>query len=287
MRKVAVLVALVAVLAVMTVFYAGRVLTQPAARSVGAPPPALGARSLSIPVGTSYVAGWFAQSASPGKGAILLLHSIRADRRQMLERAKFLRAAGYSVLLIDLQAHGESPGERITMGLREAEGVNAALDFLRQALPGEKIGVIGASLGAVSLVLAKAKPAPDAVVVEAMFPTIRDAVVDRLAMRFGDAGGHVAPLLLWQLPLLLGISEEQLRPIDDLPSLGAPVFILSGAQDLHTTAAETRRLFDAAKEPKALWLIEGATHMDLHAYAPREYQTRVLAFFGRHLAGSN
>src|SRR5256885_8812287 len=34
------------------------------------------------------------------------------------------------------------------------------------------------------------------------------------------------------------------------------------SSDLHTTPAETRELFDAAREPKALWMVEGAAHVD-------------------------
>jgi alpha/beta superfamily hydrolase len=54
----------------------------------------------------------------------------------MVDRALFLRDAGYSVLLIDFQATGESPGDVITFGWRERLDVLAAVDFLRRALPG-------------------------------------------------------------------------------------------------------------------------------------------------------
>ena len=40
-----------------------------------------------------------------------------------------------------------------------------------------------------------------------------------------------------------------------------------------------RAMFAAAREPKELWLIDGAQHQDLHAYAGEEYETRVLRFF--------
>jgi len=42
------------------------------------------------------------------------------------------------------------------------------------------VGVIGVSLGAASLVLAKPDPAPSAVVLESMYPTIEEAVSNRL-----------------------------------------------------------------------------------------------------------
>ena len=57
-----------------------------------------------------------------------------------------------------------------------------------------------------------------------------------------------------------------------------PVFILSGTRDEHTTADETRALFAQAPEPKRLWLVPGAAHVDLHRFASREYERRVLGF---------
>lgn len=156
------------------------------------------------------------------------------------------------MLLIDLPAHGESMGERITFGAREGAGVTAALAFLRRELPGERIGVIGVSLGAAALVLAQPRPAPDAVVLESMYPTIAEAVANRLAMRLGPLGRPLAPLLLWQLPLRLGIGPAQLRPVDGMARLGAPVLVASGREDLHTPWPETARIYASAGQPEAL-----------------------------------
>jgi fermentation-respiration switch protein FrsA (DUF1100 family) len=201
----------------------------------------------------------------------------------MLRRARFLNRAGYATLLIDLPAHGESSGDRVTFGAREAAGVVAALDYMRRELPSERIGVIGVSLGAASTVLAHPKPAPDAVILESMYPTIDEALANRLMMRFGPIGASLAPLLLWQLPFRTGLSAQDLRPIQHLPSLGAPVLIISGAEDKHTTWTETQRIFDAASEPKELWQVTGAAHVDLHAFLPEAYERRVLDFLARHL----
>lgn len=114
----------------------------------------------------------------------------------MLSRMRLLNAAGYSVLAIDLAAPGESAAARITFGANESRGVAAAVTYLRQACPGERIGIVGVSLGAASFVLARPRPVVDAVVLESMYPTIEDAIANRLAIRLGPVGRHLAPLLL-------------------------------------------------------------------------------------------
>lgn len=266
------------------VFGAGEFLSRPQFHAPGSPPADLFATTVMIPHGKGYVAGWVARGA--GSGAVLLLHGVRADRRAMQERALFLNRLGYTVLLIDLPAHGESAGERITFGAREAGGVRAALHYLQRNLPGEKIGVIGVSLGAAALVLSEPGAQLSAVVLESMYPTIGEAVENRLAMRLGPPGAWLAPLLLHQLPLRTGVQVAQLRPVDAITRLQAPLLIVGGEHDLHTTPAQTRKLFDAAPGPKQLWIVPEAAHVDFHAVARADYEARIGQFLARHLRGS-
>lgn len=286
-RTTLILALAAAVAAALAVWGAGEVLSRAHPSDVGAPPPDLAARPMeTLTAAGDLVSGWMVPG-QPGMGAVLLLHGVRADRRQMLERARFLHRLGYAVLLVDLPAHGASAGQRITYGQREAQGVRAALAYLAQELPAERVGVIGVSLGAASLVLARpalTPPlAPKAVVLESMFPTIEDAVTDRLKVYLGPMGGVLTPLLLWQLPLRLGISADQLRPIEALADLHTPVLIASGAADRLTTLDETRRIHAAAHQPEALWVVDGAAHVDLHAFDPAAYEARVSGFLARHL----
>ncbi len=200
----------------------------------------------------------------------------------MLERARMLNAAGYSIVMIDLQAHGESRGKQITVGYLEKHDARAAVAFARQLHPKEPVGVIGVSLGGASVLLASPLGV-DAVVLESVYPSINGAVHNRVAMRLGPLSFVPAELLLVQLKPRLGISRTQLRPIDHLPNVGCPVLIISGKEDRHTTESETRKMFSVAREPKELWLIDGASHVDLYRAFPEEYKARVLPFLEQHM----
>ncbi|WP_426208058.1 alpha/beta hydrolase [Massilia sp. TWP1-3-3] len=280
-KRGAVAFACLSVLAAGAVFGAGEYLSAAARHPVGAPPATLFATPVVIPSAQGDVAGWVARGA--GHGAVLLLHGVRSDRRQMQDRALFLNRLGYSVLLIDLASHGESEGKRITFGAHEAHSVRAALAYLRRGLPGEKIAVIGVSLGAASVVLSTPGQGIDALVVESMYPTIDEAVENRLAARLGPAGRWAAPLLLQQIPLRTDVSLAALRPVEAMARVTCPVFVIGGAADVQTPAGETRRIFAAANQPKQLWIVDGAAHVDLHGYAGDEYERRVGQFLGRYL----
>lgn len=241
-----------------------------------------------IPLGThlreenSAVHGWLARGTQ-GEGAVLLVHSIRSNRVEMLSRARFLNEQGYSVLLIDLQAHGETPGDRITFGLRESEDVEAAVAYLHNTFPGERIAAIGVSLGAAAIVLAKNPLRLDAVVLESLHPTIKEAVENRLKLHLGQIGPVFSPLLLSQLSFRLNASADELNPISRIGDLNAPLLLISGTDDQHTTMAEAERLFDAARQPKEIWIVPGGGHFNMHAYAGKEYENRISGFLQWYL----
>lgn len=281
-RALGALLALVLV-AVAATWAGGAWLARAANRPIGPLPASLHGEAVRIlTTHDAFVAGWFV-AGRRGGGAVLLLHGVRSDRRQMVARARSLSRAGFAVLLVDLPAHGESPGDHVTFGAREGAGVRAALAWLRGRASGERIGVIGVSLGAASFMLSNARPAPDAVVLESMYPTIEDATRDRLALHFGNAAARLAPLLLGQLRWHAGVAPAQLRPIAHLHELHVPLLVAAGALDRHTPVAETRRLFAAANAPKQLWIVPGAAHVDLQAFAPAAYEATVLPFLAGHL----
>ncbi len=200
------------------------------------------------------------------------MHGVRANRLSMLERARFLSHADYSVLLFDFQAHGESS--------RDAQ---AAVSFLRSNAPGERIGVIGVSLGGAAALLASPPLDVNAMVLEMVYPTIDQAIRNRLIMKLGWWASSLAPLLSWQLRPRLGIDPEVLRPIDRIGKISPAKLHIVGAEDQHTTLEESRGMFNAASEPKELWIVNGARHVDLYAIAKKEYEEHVLGFFGKYL----
>lgn len=284
MRPFIIIKLLLVILVALVLFFAiGTILTSPAPTSVSALSADFPVEPVQIP-GRDHVVvhGWLAPG-KPGGGVVLLAHSMRSNRVEMLSRARFLQDKGYGVLLIDLQGHGETIGDKITFGLKEAENIEASVDFLKQRFPRERIGAIGTSLGAAAIVLAKKNLKLDAVILESLHPTLEEAVENRLKLHFGDYGSVLLPLMLWQLSLNLDIAIAELNPIARIDQLNAPVLLISGTHDAHTTQSETERLYASARIPKELWIVPGAKHFNMHTYAGREYEYRVDDFLSHYL----
>jgi pimeloyl-ACP methyl ester carboxylesterase len=211
------------------------------------------------------------------------MHGVHADRRSLTERAEFLSHAGYAVLLFDFQAHGESIGQHITFGHLESRDATAAVQYLHHRLPGEKIGVIGISMGAASALLADPPLPVNALILESSFPTLYQAAEDRMAIRFGWLGKLATPLLTCQLKPRLDIGLDDLKPLECARKISAPKFFIAGTADRDTTIAEAQALYAAAAGPKQAWWVDGAAHVDMHGYARSEYEQRVLAFLAGQL----
>lgn len=266
----------------MTSWIVGGQLLAPANHSVDPPPSGWNVDGVTIASASgSRLAGWFIPAVD-AKATVVLLHPIRGDRTAMLSRARLLHEAGYATLLVDLQAHGESPGDAITLGALERFDAAAAVEFARARNPGHAIGVIGWSLGGAAAILGSPLGI-DALVIEAVYPTVDEAVHDRLAMRVGPLRHLAAPLLLWQLGPRLGVARADLRPIDRMAHVDCPVLMVAGELDEHTTLAESRRMFDAAAEPKELVTFPDAQHEDLLAFDGERYRAAVLPFLGKWL----
>jgi alpha-beta hydrolase superfamily lysophospholipase len=231
------------------------------------------------------IAGWWTDTHQ-GLPVVLLLHAVRADRATMLSRARLFQKHGFSTLLIDLQAHGETPGTAITFGRRESEDVVAAIAWIKGRAPNRKIGIVGCSLGGAAALLAPQPLGVDGVVLEAVYPRIRFAVENRVRLRVGPLAPLVTPMLFWQLSPRLHLEAQDLEPIRSIGGVASPVLIAAGSDDQHTTLSETKALYDAAQEPKELWIVAGAKHQDLLKYDPSGYEAHVLRFLTDRLRGT-
>ena len=271
------------ILGFLFVWCMGGVLVAPANHPISLPPASLQVQNVAFHSASgASIHGWFAPGV-PGRGAVVLMHGVHADRTTLVPRATFLARAGFAVLLFDFQAHGESPGKQITFGHLESRDAAAAVEFVHARLPGEKIGVLGISMGAAAALLADPPLPVNAMILESSYPTLYQATEDRLVMRFGWLGRLATPLLTCQLKPRLGVSLDDLKPLECARKITVPKFFMAGTADRDTTIAEARSMFAAAAEPKQAWWLEGAAHEDLHRFGGPEYEQRVLSFLADHL----
>jgi len=65
------------------------------------------------------IASWFIPNKLK-KGTVLMVHGFDMNKSHMLKRASFFHKKGYSIILLDLRARGESGGDKANTGKKNA-----------------------------------------------------------------------------------------------------------------------------------------------------------------------
>jgi dipeptidyl aminopeptidase/acylaminoacyl peptidase len=224
------------------------------------------------------ISGWYLPGNKPY--GVVVVHGIWANKQAVLPAVVMLSEAGYHVLTIDLRGHGLSEGERQSYGYYEALDVIASVDYLMARSEIKKVGVMGYSLGGSAVVRATALDERiKALVVESSFSSLTDAVRDSFSQHTGLPSWPLAPILVKAAERELGLSVEQINSKEALATMKPrPVMIIHGEEDQLFPVGHAYEMYEAAQEPKELWIIEGLTH-DYPIKQRNEYQKRVMAFF--------
>jgi len=219
---------------------------------------------------------------APQNGVVIIsLGGLEGALGDNLPPVRFLVEHGYGALQIDSRACAR-PALPVTLGGREAEDVTDVLEFLHTQSEVKQIGIMGYSMGGVAAVRAAARhPEIAAVIAAGGYFNLGDHLIQA-----GNDEPNYRKAFLYMLTgaywVQSGRNPWQISPIDDLPQISPrPVLLIYGEHDAPIGRAQAQ--FEAAREPRELWIVAGADHGQYHQMAKQEYEQRVLDFFNEAL----
>jgi uncharacterized protein len=252
---------------------------RPVRRAPGALPPLPRLRDASFEVDGVTIRGNYADTSN---GAVVVLaHGSEGVGAQLGDRAKVLADRGYGVLLFDWPGHGASGGT-VTWDRLERNVLARAVDYCL-AQPGvdpQRVGAFGFSLGAYILIqVAAADSRISAVAVEGAFGTVWEITKWQYG-RFGWLSELPALWADWHF----GMDVWSLQPAAVIGRISPrALLVVAGGADGVTPLAMSERLFEAAGEPKEIYVVPDAGHGESFEHVPDEYAARITAFFDRAL----
>ena len=235
------------------------------------------------------LAGWLIRGA-PDQAPIVLCHDLGSSKASLVNVALALSRAGFTVLMFDFRAHGDSAGERSSLGVLEKRDVVGAVDFLGtlEGLETKRIGVFGVGMGAHAAVLAAAdRPALRVLVLDGLYPDASYELARRVYLDWSFAVDHLSFVSGGMLAALSGSAGPEARAADVIGHLlGRDLLLLAPASDTRL-ADEMMRMYQTVPDQADAdgnLVVLPATHADgLYASDLTRYHERVAEFFSTRL----
>jgi len=235
--------------------------------------------------------GWSLRPHHANGDAVILLHGLGDNRMGMTGYAALLLHHGFTVLMPDARAHGISGGVLATYGLAERNDIRQWVDFITAREHARCVFGLGESMGAAELLQSLEAGAPFcAVVAESPFATFREIAYDRMGQPFhlGPWVGRTVLRPVVEVAFLrarwrYGLRMWQISPEDSVARTTIPVLLIHGQVDSNIPVRHSRRIH-ARNAKTEMWEVPGADHCGAISTAPREFEERVLGWFGRDSA---
>ena len=209
--------------------------------------------------------GWWVPHAS-ARGTILYCHGNTGSIGHRIGVFRHLRRLRVNLLVFDYRGYGRSQGTPTETGL--FQDVRAAYHHLVHSIGVSPTSILlfGHSLGgAVAIDCALDRPVAG-LVVQSSFTHIRDA----------------AKAMFPTLPVHLA-ATRQFRSVDKVGEIGVRKLFIHGDADSTVPLELGRELYEAAQEPKELYIVRHATHNDVHRLGGWRYMRRLSRFRNRCL----
>lgn len=238
--------------------------------------------------GEHMVNGWFI----PADGAtttVILSPGYRGSRSDVLGMCALLWRAGHNVLVFEYYGHGTVVGNRLTLGYREINDFLGSVVYAKKHAPQARLGAVGYSMGASVSIMGCARTTEvEALVADSAFATHRSvieyAVRRTLHLPFILFEWATDALLQWRA----GYRFSQVEPLRDIKRFAPrPLLLIHGLNDSITDPRDATLLYDAAIEPKDLWLLPNVEHCGAYFADRTAYARRVIDFFELHLKNSS
>ena len=239
-RRVLLVTAVAATLLLMLYGFGRRLIYFPA----GAPPPIEDVLPIGDGVRIATADGltldaWFVPAGPVG---VVVFPGNAGNRAGRAPLAQALSAEGLSVLLLDYRGFGGNPGAPSESGLL-ADGA-AGAEWLRSRADIDRVVYFGESIGAAVAIGVALDRSPEALVLRSPFTSLVDV-----------ARVHYGPVPGW-------LVRDKFASIRTVDQVDAPVLVIVGERDDIVPPSQSRRLYEAASEPKRFVAIPDAGHND-------------------------
>jgi uncharacterized protein len=211
--------------------------------------------------------GWFLPAHGKALGTVLFLHGNAENISTHIINIAWMPERRFNVFLFDYRGYGASQGHPTLSGLQL--DIDAALRTLlaRADVDTKRIIVFGQSLGGSIAVYYVAhsmlRDRISSLVIDSAFSGYASIAREKLASIW----------LTWPVQWLAALTiDDRFNPLQAVRLVSPiPLLVIQGDRDAIVPLHHAQLLYDAALEPKQLWVVAGAAHIQaLHDEIQRD-----------------
>lgn len=203
--------------------------------------------------------------------------------RDFIGLSNYYLPRGYSMLMVDLRAHGGSEGSYVGFGTLDRQDVIKWLDYSTKRFGGDlQIWLHGVSMGGTTVLLTAGRKLPK---------NVRGIISDCAFTSAWDVFSHVLKeqYHLPPYPILLaadtmvqkkaGYSLRQCSAVREAAKAKVPVLFIHGAADTFVPCSMCEKMYEACTSEKDKLIVSGAGHAEAYYCDTEAYQQKLSQFF--------
>lgn len=200
---------------------------------------------------------------------VVIAHGYGYTYLGSVKYAQMMLENHYHVILFDERYHGKSGGKNCTMGYKEKDDLHEIVsDTFRRYGPEICLGTYGESMGGAAVLLEQAEdPRIRFCITDCTFADLGDLMADLLKRKLFLPRYPIIPVASFWFWLLTGVPFSRISPMEAVKKAQVPLLFVHGEADAFIPPENSQRLFDAASEPKRLYI---ALHQARHTEASRK-----------------
>lgn len=187
----------------------------------------------------------------PSKGVVALFHGYKATKSSLWNEAQAFYRMGYTVILVDFRASGNSDGNQCTIGYFEAQDVSNTVDWCKENYPDQNVFLYGVSMGAAAILrsVGELNSQPDAILIQSSFATMLGTAKNRFNL-MGLPEFPLAHLLTFWGGFLNDFDAYNYQPIRYAKNVHCPTLVIHGMLDNRVSYLDSKGIYTNISGPK-------------------------------------